>query len=351
MRWIRGFHNGNTPYRKVILLMNQTKKPILKVSDLKTYFFTGEGVTKAVDGVSFDVKKGEVLGLVGESGCGKSVTALSILQLVASPPGRIVGGKIEFMGRNLLSLNAPELRKIRGQEISMIFQDPLTCLNPVLRVGYQLSEIFYYHKKLEWKKSLSEAARMLKVTDIPSPEERVKNFPHEMSGGMRQRSMIAMALACEPGLLIADEPSTALDVTVQAQVLELMKSLCRQRQTAVLLITHDMGVVANMCDRVAVMYAGRIVESSDVFMLFSNPAHPYTEGLLHSLPRLGATRNRLRSIEGQPPQLNLLPPGCAFRPRCKYSVSRCGEEMPDATTIGDGHEIRCFNPVNSERNG
>ena len=331
--------------------MNQTEKPILKVSDLKTYFFTGEGVTKAVDGVSFEVKKGEVLGVVGESGCGKSVTALSILQLVASPPGRIVGGKVELMGKDLLSLNAREMQRIRGQKISMIFQDPLTCLNPVLRVGYQLAEVFYYHKKLEWKKSLAEAARMLKVTDIPSPEERVKNFPHEMSGGMRQRSMIAMALACEPELLIADEPSTALDVTVQAQVLELMKALCRAGETAVLLITHDMGVIANMCDRVAVMYAGRIVEFTDVFTLFSNPAHPYTKGLLHSLPRLGATRNRLESIEGQPPQLNQLPSGCAFRPRCKYAVLRCDDEMPDATTICDGHEIRCFNPVNGARNG
>ena len=191
---------------------------------------------------------------------------------------------------------------------------------------------------------------MLKISDIPSPEDRVKNFPHEMSGGMRQRSMIAMALACEPELLIADEPSTALDVTVQAQILELMKSLCRERETAVLLITHDMGVVANMCDRVAVMYAGRIVEFTDVFTLFRNPAHPYTKGLLHSLPRLGATRNRLESIEGQPPQLNRLPPGCAFRPRCQYAISRCGEEIPDATAVGDGHTTRCFNPVHGERN-
>ena len=318
---------------------------ILSVSGLKTYFFTSEGVTKAVDGVDFEVKKGEVLGLVGESGCGKSVTALSIMQLVASPPGRIVGGKVEFMGANLLGLNSQETRKIRGQKIAMIFQDPLTSLNPVLKVGYQLSEVFHYHKGLTWKQSLGESAQMLKVTDIPSPGERVKNYPHEMSGGMRQRSMIAMALSCEPNLLIADEPSTALDVTVQAQVLKLMKALCNERETAILLITHDMGVVANMCNRVAVMYAGRIVEFTDVFTLFGKPAHPYTEGLLHSLPRLGAKRNRLESIEGQPPQLNLLPTGCAFEPRCEYADERCQKEPPDITRLYEGHDVRCYHPI------
>ena len=319
---------------------------VLKVSDLKTYFFTSEGTTKAVDGVDFEVKKGEVMGLVGESGCGKSVTALSLLQLVASPPGRIVDGSIEFMGSNLLTLTSRENQAIRGQKISMIFQDPLTCLNPVLKVGYQLSEVFHYHRGLNWKQSLAEAARMLKITDIPSPEERVKNFPHEMSGGMRQRSMIAMALSCEPRLLIADEPTTALDVTVQAQVLNLMKDLCRERDTAVLLITHDMGVVAHMCNRVAVMYAGRIVEFADVFTIFKKPAHPYTEGLLFSLPRLGTKRSRLESIEGQPPQLNRLPAGCAFRPRCRYATERCGQEPPELSTIQEGHTIRCYNPIN-----
>ncbi len=318
---------------------------ILNVSGLKTYFFTSEGITKAVDGVDFEVKKGEVLGLVGESGCGKSVTALSIMQLVASPPGRIVDGKVVFMGANLLGLNYQETQKIRGQKISMIFQDPLTCLNPVLKVGYQLSEVFHYHRGLNWKQSLTESARMLKVTDIPSPGERVKNYPHEMSGGMRQRSMIAMALSCEPTLLIADEPTTALDVTVQAQVLEVMKTLCKERETAILLITHDMGVVANMCNRVAVMYAGRIVEFTDIFTLFSKPAHPYTEGLLQSLPRLGAKRNRLESIEGQPPQLNRLPTGCAFEPRCEYSDERCQKEPPDITRLYEGHDVRCYYPI------
>ncbi len=331
--------------------MRQTEngRPILKVSGLKTYFFTSEGVTKAVDGVSFEVRKGEVLGLVGESGCGKSVTALSVLRLVASPPGRILDGKIEFMDKDLLMLTDREIRKIRGSKISMIFQDPLTCLNPVLKVGYQISEVFRFHKALNRIKSLQESIRMLKLTEIPSPEERVKNYPHEMSGGMRQRAMIAMALACEPALLIADEPTTALDVTVQAQVLKLMKELCHERETAVLLITHDMGVIANMCHRVAVMYAGRVVEYTDVFTLFSEPAHPYTEALLRSLPRLGAKRNRLDSIDGQPPQLHRLPSGCPFEPRCEYSVSRCKEQAPGLLRLGEGHEVRCYYPISSEK--
>ena len=249
-------------------------KSILKVSGLKTYFFTSEGIIKAVDGVDFEVKRGEVLGLVGESGCGKSVTALSILRLVASPPGRILEGQIEFVGNDLRALSDEEIREIRGMRISMIFQDPMTSLNPVLRVGYQIAEVFRFHRGLDRINSLQGSIRMLKSTEIPSPEERVKNYPHEMSGGMRQRAMIAMALACEPALLIADEPTTALDVTVQAQVLKLMKELCRERETAVLLITHDMGVVANMCQRVAVMYAGRVVEYTVIFTLFNEPAHP-----------------------------------------------------------------------------
>jgi len=324
-------------------------KSILKVSGLKTYFFTSEGIIKAVDGVDFEVEKGEVLGLVGESGCGKSVTALSILRLVASPPGRILEGWIEFMGNDLRALSDEGIREIRGKRISMIFQDPMTSLNPVLRVGYQIAEVFRFHRGLGRIKSLHGSIRMLKSTEIPSPEERVKNYPHEMSGGMRQRAMIAMALACEPALLIADEPTTALDVTVQAQVLKLMKELCRERETAVLLITHDMGVVASMCQRVAVMYAGRIVEYTDIFTLFSEPAHPYTEALLKSLPRLGAKRNRLDSIEGQPPQLHRLPPGCPFEPRCEYSAERCKEEAPGVTSLREGHEVRCYYPINGEK--
>ncbi len=322
---------------------------ILKVAGLKTYFFTSEGVIKAVDGVDFEVRKGEVLGIVGESGCGKSVTALSILRLVSTPPGRIIDGKIEFMGKDLRELSNDEFRMIRGKKISMIFQDPLTSLNPVLKIGYQISEVFRYHKGLNRIKSLQEAIRILKTTEIPSPQERVKNYPHELSGGMRQRAMIAMALACEPALLIADEPTTALDVTIQAQVLRLIKELCRQRDTAVLLITHDMGVIANMCQRVAVMYAGRVVEYGEVFTLFSEPAHPYTAALLRSLPRLGAKRNRLDSIEGQPPQLNRLPPGCPFEPRCDCSNVKCKEKAPQVTRISEYHEVRCYYPITDKK--
>lgn len=322
---------------------------ILKVSGLKTHFFTSEGVVKAVDGVDFEINRGEVLGVVGESGCGKSVSALSILRLVASPPGRILDGKIEFMGTDLRTLSDAEIRKIRGKMISMIFQDPLTCLNPVLRIGYQISEVFRFHKNLDRVKSWAASIQVLKSTEIPSPEERVTNYPHEMSGGMRQRAMIGMALACEPALLIADEPTTALDVTVQAQVLKLIKDLCRERHTAVLLITHDMGVVAKMCDRVAVMYAGRVVEYADVYTLFGRPAHPYTEALLRSLPRLGTKRNRLDSIEGQPPQVHRLPPGCAFEPRCKYSSDKCRQAAPDLNRLSEGHQVRCYYPINGDK--
>ena len=329
--------------------MNQTEPtaPILKVSGLRTYFFTGEGVTKAVDGVDFEVHRGEVLGIVGESGCGKSVTALSILRLVANPPGRIVDGAVHFQGRDLLQLSDREMRAVRGEKISMVFQDPLASLNPVLRVGYQLAEVFRYHLGLDRVKSLAESVKMLRATEIPSPAERVRNYPHEMSGGMRQRAMIAMALACQPALMIADEPTTALDVTVQAQVLKLMKEICRARDTAMILITHDMGVIANMCKRVAVMYAGRVVEYADVFTLFKQPAHPYTEGLLKSLPRLGAKANRLESIEGQPPMLNNLPPGCPYAPRCRYVQDRCRQEAPPLTAVKPGHEVRCYFPLSA----
>jgi oligopeptide/dipeptide ABC transporter ATP-binding protein len=329
--------------------LTKNNEAILKVSGLRTYFFTSEGIIKAVDGVDFEVMRGEVLGLVGESGCGKSVTALSILRLVASPPGKIIDGRIEFLGTDLCTLSSGEIRKIRGKRISMIFQDPLTSLNPVLKVGYQISEVFRDHKGFDRTGSLKETIRMLKATEIPSADERAKHYPHEMSGGMRQRAMIAMALACEPALLIADEPTTALDVTVQAQVLKLMRQLCHEWQTAILLITHDMGVVANMCQRVAVMYAGRIVEYTDVMTLFKKPAHPYTQGLLRSLPRLGAKQNRLELIEGQPPQLNRLPTGCAFYPRCYYSGPRCGEEAPGLRDLHEGHMVRCHYPINGEK--
>jgi len=329
--------------------LKNSNETVLKVSGLKTHFFTSEGAVRAVDGVDFEVNKGQILGLVGESGSGKSVTALSILRLVASPPGKILEGTVEFNGRDLRTLREDEIRKIRGKDISMIFQDPLTCLNPVLKIGYQMSEVFRFHKALNRIKSLQESIRMLKSTEIPSPEERVKNYPHEMSGGMRQRAMIAMALSCSPALLIADEPTTALDVTVQAQVLKLMKALCSEWDTAILLITHDMGVVADMCQQVAVMYAGRVVEYTDVFTLFSEPAHPYTEALLRSLPRLGLKRDRLDTIEGLPPQLNRLPAGCAFRPRCEYSTDLCIKKQPELTRLVEGHDVRCYYPINGEK--
>jgi oligopeptide/dipeptide ABC transporter ATP-binding protein len=268
------------------------------------------------------------------------------MRLVANPPGRIVAGSVRFLGQDLLRLSEQDIRRIRGAKISMVFQDPLASLNPVLRIGYQLGEVFRYHLGLDRARSLLEAVRALRSTHIPSPEERVRHYPHELSGGMRQRTMIAMALSCQPALLIADEPTTALDVTVQAQVLNLMKEICRERQTALVLITHDMGVVAHMCQRVAVMYAGRIVEHGDVMTLFRRPAHPYTEGLLNSQTRLGAQPERLESIQGQPPQLDRLPPGCSYAPRCKYVQEVCRQEAPPLVPVADGHEVRCLFPLN-----
>jgi oligopeptide/dipeptide ABC transporter ATP-binding protein len=318
---------------------------ILNVTGLQTHFHTREGVIRAVDGVDLTVSRGEVLGLVGESGCGKSVTALSILGLVPSPPGRVVGGRIDFMGRDLLALGAREMRKVRGAQISMIFQDPLTSLNPVKSVGFQIAEVFRFHKGLSRARRLPEVIRMLKATEIPAADWRARQYPHELSGGLRQRVMIAMALACEPALLIADEPTTALDVTVQAQVLKLIKRLCRERQTAVILITHDMGVIAGMCRRVAVMYAGRVVEQADVFRLFASPAHPYTHGLLASLPRVGLKQRRLHSIDGLPPRLDRLPPGCAFAPRCDRAAERCHKELPPLALLSPGHQVRCHFPI------
>lgn len=344
---IPDYRNGRHPTADK--MNHQLKqKIVLKVSGLKTHFFTSEGVMKAVDGVDLEVKSGEVLGIVGESGCGKSVTALSILRLIQSPPGRIVDGAIEFQGRDIRMLSDREIRKIRGEKISMIFQDPLTSLNPVLKIGYQIAEVFRFHQGLDRAKALTASIGMLKTTEIRSPEEVVFRYPHELSGGMRQRVMIAMALACKPALLIADEPTTALDVTVQAQVLKLIKQLCREHDTAVMLITHDMGVVAYMCQQVAVMYAGRVVEHTDVFSLFNTPAHPYTEGLLFSLPRLGGTQRRLASISGQPPHLHQLPPGCSFSPRCRYVQEKCRNEEPELISLHEGHRVRCHYPIKRE---
>ncbi|MBM3517765.1 MAG: ABC transporter ATP-binding protein [Alphaproteobacteria bacterium] len=324
---------------------------MLRIRDLRTHFFTGQGVVKAVDGVDLEVHKGEVLGIVGESGSGKSVTALSIMQLVASPPGRIVSGRIELDGLDMVKLDAAAMRRIRGKRISMIFQDPLASLNPVLRIGFQLGEVFRHHLGLEKRQAVTEAERMLRAMDIPSPATRVRNYPHQLSGGMRQRAMIAMALSCKPELLIADEPTTALDVTVQAQVLNLMKQVCREHRTALVLITHDMGVIANMCERVAVMYAGKVVEYTDVRTLFRRPGHPYAAGLLRSLPRLGGNARRLQSIEGQPPRLTRLPPGCAYAPRCPRAQPRCREEAPELVRLRPGQEVRCHFPLEGSLEG
>ncbi len=306
---------------------------LLEVENLQTHFFTRAGVVKSVDGVSFHVGRGELLGLVGESGCGKSVTALSLMRLVAAP-GRIVGGEIWFDGKDLLALSEREMREMRGDDIAMIFQDPMTSLNPVYTVGEQIAEAIRLHRKLGRKAARAAAIEAMREVSIPDPARRYTDYPHQLSGGMRQRIMIAMALACDPKLLIADEPTTALDVTIQAQILELLDGLRRTRELAVLLITHDLGVVAEVADRVAVMYTGRIVEASPVEELFARPKHPYTEGLLRSVPKLTASLaqkiERLETIEGTVPKPTALPPGCHFAPRCSHRMPRCsvGERIP-----------------------
>ena len=319
--------------------------PILEVKDLRTYFHTRDGVVKAVDGVSFSVARGEVLGLVGESGCGKSVTSLSIMGLVP-PPGRIESGEVIFEGRDLLKLPRRALQKLRGEAISMIFQQPQSALNPVARVQAQISEVYEIHEKVNREVGISRAIDMLRRVGIPDAPERAKAFPHEFSGGMAQRVMIAMALACEPDLLIADEPTTALDVTIQAQILDLMRDLERDSDTATVLITHDLGIVAEMADRVAVMYAGEIVEEAPVETLFQDPKHPYTQGLLSSVPVLGEVKSRLETIKGTVPNLMNLPIGCRFADRCKARVEHeltiCTEEKPDLFDTGDGHTARCW---------
>jgi len=322
--------------------------PLLEIRDLQTHFFTDDGVVRAVDGVSLAIEPGRTLAVVGESGSGKSVTALSILRLVASPPGRIVGGSIRFRGRDLLSLSEPEMRGIRGREISMIFQEPMTSLNPVFTCGAQIMEVLELHLKLERAAARHQAIELLKRVGIPSPEQRVDEYPHQMSGGMRQRVMIAMALACRPALLIADEPTTALDVTIQAQILELLRALQRELEMSVLLITHDLGVVAETADQVAVMYAGQVVESCGVREIFRATRHPYTAGLLASLPRLADAATapagrlpRLRVIPGQVPDPTRFPGGCRFHPRCPLAVERCRTEMPALRDVGGGHLARC----------
>jgi oligopeptide/dipeptide ABC transporter ATP-binding protein len=317
---------------------------ILTVDGLQTHFFTEEGVVRAVDGVTLSVRPGEMLGLVGESGCGKTVTALSILRLVPDPPGRIVGGTISFEGRDLVRLPEEEIRKIRGCAISMIFQEPMTSLNPVFTVGEQVAEGIRHHEKVSRREAWDQAVEVLKRVKISDPARRAREYPHQLSGGMRQRVMIAIALALRPKLLIADEPTTALDVTIQAQILELLLGLQEEMKMAVMLITHDLGVIAETADRVVVMYAGRVVEEASVRELFDNPLHPYTQGLMESLPRLetGKARRRLRAIPGLVPNLLQLPTGCKFAPRCPKVVEQCWPTEPELREIRPGHSARCI---------
>jgi len=321
---------------------------ILQVDNLQTHFFTAVGTVRAVDGVSYDLRSGETLGVVGESGCGKSVSALSVLRLVANPPGRIVGGAIRFEGKDLLELSEPEMERIRGNEISMIFQEPMTSLNPLFTIGRQVSEAIALHQGLSRKEAMDRAVEMLRRVYIPEPERRVHAYPHQMSGGMRQRVMIAMALSCNPKVLIADEPTTALDVTIQAQILDLMRELQETYGTAIVLITHDMGVVAENADRVVVMYAGRKVEEAPADELFDRPGHPYTKGLLGSIPHLdtaaqsNGARARLNEIKGMVPSLFDLPPGCSFAPRCGFATDRCRGEQPVLEEQRPGHWVACW---------
>jgi oligopeptide/dipeptide ABC transporter ATP-binding protein len=324
--------------------MTSKNDAVLEVRNLKTYFYSDDRVTKAVDGVDFEVNRGETLGIVGESGCGKSITSLSIMRLIPSPPGKIVDGSILYKGENLVTKSEEEMRKIRGNDISMIFQEPMTSLNPVYTVGEQIAEAFRIHQKLNRKKAWSKAVEMLKLVGIPSPEKRAKQEPHELSGGMRQRVMIAMALACNPELLIADEPTTALDVTIQAQILDLLKKLQQEMGTAVVMITHDLGVVAETCDKVAVMYAGKVVEYTDVESLFENPKHPYTQGLLNSIPSLSEDQEELEAIKGSVPSPSNLPEGCYFAPRCPFAKDICSKSMPELETINDSDnsKVRCW---------
>src|SRR5580692_6500800 len=324
-----------------------TVEPILDIAELRTWFFTRDGVVRAVDGVSFHVIPGETLAIVGESGCGKSVTALSILRLIPSPPGRIVSGAIQFAGRDLLGLSEAEMRQVRGNEISMIFQEPMTSLNPVLTIGRQIAETLTLHQGLGHRAALAKAAEMLRLVHIPEADRRIGEYPHQLSGGMRQRVMIAMALACNPKLLIADEPTTALDVTIQAQILDLMRELKQKIDAAIVLITHDLGVVAEMAQRVVVMYAGRKAEEAPVGRLFRRPLHPYTKGLLASVPRLGASLDherapRLAEIAGTVPSLKEAIPGCPFETRCAFATDICRREMPAFDEKEPGHFAACF---------
>jgi oligopeptide/dipeptide ABC transporter ATP-binding protein len=336
------------------LVSGNNHKPLLEVKNLKTYFFTEDGVVKAVDGVDFTVKPGEVLGLVGESGCGKSVTSLSIMRLIGIP-GKVVDGEIIFEGRNILKLSESEMVDMRGNRMSMIFQQPQSSLNPVFKVGDQVAEVLQIHQNMGKEESWQRAVELLRLVRIPDAEKKAHSFPHEMSGGQAQRVMIAMALALNPQLLIADEPTTALDVTIQAQILDLMRDLRSRMGTSVILITHDLGIIAEMADRVAVMYAGRIVEQSSITSLFDKPLHPYTQGLIASIPVLGKIQDRLDVIPGTVPNLIGLPPGCKFAPRCRARVEHgltiCTDKEPSLIPILPGHTVRCWLYVSDEETG
>jgi oligopeptide/dipeptide ABC transporter ATP-binding protein len=325
---------------------NGASANILEVRNLKTYFYTEDGVVKSLDGVDFTVRRGEVLGLVGESGCGKSVTSLSIMRLIGQP-GKTIAGEIIFNGdTDLLKLPESEMVKVRGNKIAMIFQQPQTALNPVFRVGDQIAEVLDIHRSLGKEAGWQRAVELLKMVGIPDAERRARAFPHELSGGMAQRVMIAMGLACVPELLIADEPTTALDVTIQAQILDLIRDLRTKVEASIILITHDLGVVAEMCERVAVMYAGQIVEQTDIDTLFKDPKHPYTQGLIGSIPVLGEIRDKLDTIPGSVPNLVNLPPGCRFAPRCqareKYGLTVCTDKIPELKSVGGTHLVRCW---------
>ena len=324
---------------------------ILKVENLKTYFYTYEGVVKALEGINFELKKGKTLGMVGETGCGKSVTALSIMNLIPDPPGKIIDGKVVFRGNDLLKLSGKEIRKIRGKDISMIFQEPMMALNPVYAIGDQISEALLLHdvelrdvkdKREKKKKAMLKAHSALRLVGISDPERMCKSYPHELSGGMCQRAMIAMAMACNPSLLIADEPTTALDVTIQAQILELMKKLVNDFGSSVLLITHNLGVVAETCDDVAVMYAGRIVEQGNVIDVFKHPQHPYTIGLMGAIPTVEEKKDRIATIPGSVPNLISPPSGCRFHPRCSRAMKICSKKVPKLLEVKEGHKVACW---------
>jgi oligopeptide transport system ATP-binding protein len=330
------------------VITSPRREPLLSVEDLRVEFWTSRGTVHAVNGITFDVAPGETLGIVGESGCGKSVTSLALLGILPRA-GRVPAGRAMFEGRDLLKLSDNELRKIRGRDIAMIFQDPMTSLNPVLTVGRQIREALQTHFDLDKKEAEARSAELLDQVGIPSPKVRLKDYPHQFSGGMRQRAMIAMALACEPKLLIADEPTTALDVTIQAQILDLLRQLVVERDTALVLITHDLGVVAGMCERVNVMYAGMFMETGSATQLFNSPRHPYTLGLLQSIPRLDARRKEaLTPIEGAPRDMLRAPSACPFQPRCRFEVEQSSQEVPPLREIEPGHFVACFNPVPAE---